>query len=128
MTLKIQAICMSAAAALLGLAGTTAHADQLDTIKAAGVLKCGLASQYKPFSFVEDPKTRKFVGYDVDICDAIAAKMGVKPEFVFITGATRVTDLQSGRTDIEVVALRRQTTIDGTRPPPPDRYRKARNA
>lgn len=54
----------------------------------------GLAIQ--ALLFRGEPKTRKFVGYDVDICDAIAAKMGVKPEFVFITGATRVTDLQSG--------------------------------
>ena len=105
MKLKTQAITMGAAIALLGMSGVAAHADQLDTIKAAGVLKCGLASQYKPFSFVEDPKTRKFVGYDVDICDAIAAQMGVKPEFVFITGATRVTDLQSGRTDIALANL-----------------------
>ena len=102
---KLQAICLGAAAALLGMAGTVAQADQLDSIKAAGVLKCGVGSGYKPFSFVEDPKTRKFVGYDVDICDAIAAKIGVKPELVFITGATRVTDLQSGRTDIALANL-----------------------
>lgn len=82
-----------------------AHADQLDTVKAAGVLKCGVGAQYKPFSFVEDPKSRKFVGYDVDICDAVAAKIGVKPELVFITGATRIPDLQSGRTDIALANL-----------------------
>ncbi|MDM0030891.1 transporter substrate-binding domain-containing protein [Variovorax sp. J22P271] len=101
----IHAISMGAAAALLGFAGSAALADQLDSIKAAGSLKCGVGSQYKPFSFVQDPKTRKFVGYDVDICEAVAAKIGVKPELVFITGATRVTDLQSGRTDIALANL-----------------------
>ncbi|MDM0066189.1 transporter substrate-binding domain-containing protein [Variovorax sp. J31P207] len=99
------AISMGAAAALLALAGGAALADQLDSIKAAGSLKCGVGSQYKPFSFVQDPKTRKFVGYDVDICEAVATKIGVKPELVFITGATRVTDLQSGRTDIALANL-----------------------
>ncbi|MCO5117458.1 MAG: transporter substrate-binding domain-containing protein [Burkholderiaceae bacterium] len=102
---KIRAIHLGALAVLLGVAGTAAHADQLDDIKASGVLKCGVGSQYKPFSFVEDPKTRKFVGYDVDICDAVAARIGVKPELVFITGATRITDLQSGRTDIALANL-----------------------
>lgn len=105
MKTTIQAISMGAAAALFGLALSAAHADQLDSIKSAGSLKCGVGSQYKPFSFVLDPKTRKFVGYDVDICEAVAAKLGVKPELVFITGATRVTDLQSGRTDIALANL-----------------------
>ena len=105
MKTTIQAMYLGAAVALFGLGGTAAAADQLDGIKAAGALKCGVGSQYKPFSFVQDPKTRKFVGYDVEICEAIAAKIGVKPELVFITGATRVTDLQSGRTDIALANL-----------------------
>jgi len=105
MKTTIPTIYLGAAVALFGLAGGAAHADQLDNIKAAGALKCGVGSQYKPFSFVQDPKTRKFVGYDVDICEAIAAKIGVKPELVFITGATRVTDLQSGRTDVALANL-----------------------
>lgn len=104
-TWNIQAAQLAAALALLGLAGAPAHADQLDSIKAAGALRCGVGSQYKPFSFVQDPKTRKVVGYDVDVCEAIAAKIGVKPELVFITGATRVPDLQSGRTDVALANL-----------------------
>ena len=105
MKTTIHVMCLSAAVALSSLAGTAARADQLDGIKAAGSLKCGVGSQYKPFSYVQDPKTRKFVGYDVEICEAVAAKIGVKPELVFITGATRVTDLQSGRTDIALANL-----------------------
>lgn len=104
-TSRIRAMALGTAAALFALAGASAHADQLDSIKAAGVLKCGVGSQYKPFSFVQDPQTRKFVGYDVDICNAIAAKLGVKPELVFITGSTRVSDLQSGRTDLALANL-----------------------
>ncbi|WP_423456759.1 transporter substrate-binding domain-containing protein [Ottowia sp. VDI28] len=101
----IKAVSLCAVFGLSSLAGTSVRADQLDNIKAAGALKCGVGSQYKPFSFVQDPKSRKFVGYDVDVCEAIAAKIGVKPELVFITGATRVTDLQSGRTDIALANL-----------------------
>ncbi|MCA0244527.1 MAG: transporter substrate-binding domain-containing protein [Proteobacteria bacterium] len=105
MKTRIQATIFGMSVVLCGLAATPARADQLDSVKAAGVLKCGVGSQYKPFSYVQDPKTRKFVGYDIDICDAIAAKIGVKPELVFITGATRVTDLQSGRTDVALANL-----------------------
>lgn len=105
MTLKINSILFCAGALALCTFGLPAQADQLDAVKAAGLLKCGVGSQYKPYSFVEDPKTRKFVGYDVEICDAIAKEIGVKPELVFITGATRVTDLQQGRTDIALANL-----------------------
>lgn len=79
--------------------------DGLAAIQAAGVLKCGVGFEYKPFSFTQDPKTRQLVGYDVDICNAIAAKIGAKPQLVPITGATRVTDVQSGRTDLALANL-----------------------
>ncbi|OLL27527.1 hypothetical protein BTH42_32340 [Burkholderia sp. SRS-W-2-2016] len=95
----------SASALMLLTAATASHADQVDTIKASGVLKCGMAAGYTPYSFVEDPKTRQLVGYDVDMCNAIAQQLGVKAEPVFVTGATRITDLQQGRTDIALAAL-----------------------
>jgi len=96
---------LAVGAAALCLAAGAARADQFDTIKANGTLKCGIAQNYVPFSFIEDPKTRQMVGYDVEVCDAIAKEIGVKPEHVFITGATRITDLQQGRTDIALAAL-----------------------
>lgn len=82
-----------------------ARADQLDDIRAAGVLKCGVGGNYKPFSFVQDPKSRKLVGYDIDICEAVARSIGVKPELVFIASATRITDLQQGRTELGMAAI-----------------------
>jgi polar amino acid transport system substrate-binding protein len=82
-----------------------AQADQLDDIKAAGVLRCGIGPGARPFSFVQDPQSRKLVGYDIDICEAVAAALGVKPELVFITLTTRVTDLQQGRTDLGLAAI-----------------------
>lgn len=105
MTPKLHTLLACTGFAALCATSMAAQADQLDSIKAAGVLKCGVGSQYKPFSFVADPKTRKFVGYDVDICDAVAKEIGVKPELVFITGSTRVTDLQQGRTDVALANL-----------------------
>ncbi|HVZ43165.1 MAG TPA: transporter substrate-binding domain-containing protein [Ramlibacter sp.] len=84
---------------------TAARADQLDAIKSAGVLKCGIGPGAKPYSFVADPNTRKLVGYDIDICEAVAKSLGVKPELVFITLVTRVTDVQQGRTDLGLAAI-----------------------
>ncbi len=66
---------IQALAILPGQAG-----ENLDAIKAAGVLKIGTEGTYAPFTY-HDP-SGKLVGFDVEIGEAIAEKLGVKPEFV----------------------------------------------
>ena len=61
-------------AAAIGLAATlapAAHADTLQDIKARGKFICGTMGTAEPFSF-QDPKTRAIVGYEVDMCQAVA--------------------------------------------------------
>src|SRR6218665_2094675 len=81
------AIPWGPAAALLVLAASlagTASADEIGTIKARGTLICGVGSNTVPFSYIEDPQTRKNVGYDIDLCEAVAKTLGVKPELKFV--------------------------------------------
>ncbi|MBV2143194.1 amino acid ABC transporter substrate-binding protein [Falsochrobactrum sp. TDYN1] len=54
--------------------------ENLDAIKAAGVLKIGTEGTYAPFTYHD--KDNKLVGFDVEIGEAVAAKLGVKPQFV----------------------------------------------
>ncbi|MDQ2705756.1 MAG: amino acid ABC transporter substrate-binding protein [Pseudomonadota bacterium] len=54
--------------------------ENLDAIKAAGVLKIGTEGTYAPFTYHD--ASGKLVGFDVEIGEAIAEKLGVKPEFV----------------------------------------------
>jgi polar amino acid transport system substrate-binding protein len=53
-------------------------ARTIEAIKKAGVIKIGTEGSYPPFSYFEN---NKLVGFEVDIGDAIAAKMGVKAEW-----------------------------------------------
>ncbi|MDN8617497.1 ABC transporter substrate-binding protein [Variovorax ginsengisoli] len=97
-----------AAAALLALAAGfagAASADEVDTIKARGTLICGTGSNVVPFSYIEDQQTRKNVGYDVDICEAVAKSIGVKPELKFVTTATRIPEVQQGRVDLALASV-----------------------
>ncbi|ACM39917.1 MULTISPECIES: amino acid ABC transporter substrate-binding protein [Rhizobium/Agrobacterium group] len=58
-----------------------AHAgENLATIKSAGVFKIGTEGTYAPFTYHNE--SGKLVGFDVEIGEAIAAKLGVKAEFV----------------------------------------------
>lgn len=71
----IVAGALSALAVLPSRAGET-----LDAIKAAGVLKIGTEGTYAPFTYHD--ADNKLVGFDVEIGEAIAGKLGVKAEFV----------------------------------------------
>ena len=91
-------------AASLCTAAAVSHADQLDDIKAAGVLNCGTLGTSQPFSF-QDNNTRQLVGFDVDICKLVAAKLGVRIEFKQMSVASRVPELNEKRVDIVAANL-----------------------
>ena len=69
------AALIQAAALMPALAG-----ENLAAIKQAGVLKIGTEGTYAPFTFHD--AGGKLVGFDVEIGEAVAAKLGVKAEFV----------------------------------------------
>ena len=60
-----------AAAALAG----PAKADQLEDIIANKTLRCATFADVPPFA-APDSKTREMVGFDVDLCGAIARELG----------------------------------------------------
>ncbi|WP_437614659.1 transporter substrate-binding domain-containing protein [Erwinia sp. V71] len=94
------------AALMLGLLGTagTASANQLADIKARGEMVCGTLSTTEPVGFT-DPKTLKVVGFDVDVCQALADQLGVKMVQKSLSVEARIPELQIGRVDILSAAL-----------------------
>jgi len=73
--------------------------DTLAAIKKKGVLVCGVKDSTPGFGFI-DEKTREIIGYDVDFCKEIAAKLGVKIELKAVTSSTRMPQLTSGNIDL----------------------------
>jgi cystine transport system substrate-binding protein len=67
---------------LLQVATATAAfaADDLGKIKSAGAFKVGTEGTYAPFTYHDS--SNQLTGFDVDIARAIAAKLGVKAEFI----------------------------------------------
>lgn len=97
------------------LSAAIARADQLDTVRKKGDLLCGVLGTDEPNSFV-DPRSRTIVGYEVDLCKAIAKKIGVKLTIKQLAVAARIPELQQGRVDILAAALthtrEREAVID----------------
>ena len=72
---------LAAAAALQVAVLAPAQAgENLDAVKAAGALKIGTEGTYAPFTYHDTDG--KLVGFDVEIGEAIAKKLGVKAEFL----------------------------------------------
>jgi polar amino acid transport system substrate-binding protein len=90
--------------AVVALSAFAAHADQLADIKKKGEIVFGVLGTDEPQSFV-DPKTREFIGYEVDLGRAIAQKIGVKPVFKQLAVAARIPELQQGHVDVLAASL-----------------------
>ncbi|MHB8832043.1 MAG: ABC transporter substrate-binding protein [Desulfobacteria bacterium] len=92
--LLVMALAMVGAMCGAALAG-----DTLAEVKKKGVLVAGVKDSLPPFGSV-DPKTKEFVGYDIDFVKYIAKKLGVKVEYKPVTSANRMPMLMEGRVDI----------------------------
>jgi len=88
-----------AATLTLALFSGLAHADRLDDIKQAGVLKVAAFDSNPPFGYV-DQQTRQIVGLDVDYAKALADKLGVRLEILPTNPANRVPLLTSRKVDL----------------------------
>ena len=86
--------------------------SKLDSVQAAGSLKCGTRTDQPGFATLDD--TGEHVGFDSDFCRVIAAAVlgdATAVEMVDLETADRFTALQSGEVDVLV----RNTTWTATR-------------
>jgi polar amino acid transport system substrate-binding protein len=83
---------------------STASADELSDIKSRGSLACGVLGDLVPLGF-QDPKTRTIVGFDVDVCAAIAQYLGVKLDLKTVSVDARIPSLVTGRVDLMTASL-----------------------
>ncbi|QJP09204.1 ABC transporter substrate-binding protein [Pseudomonas multiresinivorans] len=92
---KLTAVTALALAVLSGLA----HADRLDDIKKAGVLRVAAFDSNPPFGFV-DAKSKQIEGLDVDYAKALADKLGVKLQVLPTNPANRIPLLTANKVDL----------------------------
>ncbi|HFR4113514.1 TPA: ABC transporter substrate-binding protein [Yersinia enterocolitica] len=95
---KKSVLALTLLASLATLSGA-AHADKLDDIKKEGVVRIAVFDSNPPFGYI-DPQTKKLVGYDVDVANAIAKDLGVKVELRATNPANRIPLLTSKKVDL----------------------------
>jgi cystine transport system substrate-binding protein len=114
--------CALKAGMLLAAAGLVLPAlagDLLDSVKARGTLRIALEGTYPPFNF-KDPKTGQLAGYDVDVAKLLAAKLGLKPEFVSTEWTAILAGLSAGKYDVIIgqvgITPKREQAFDFSEP------------
>jgi polar amino acid transport system substrate-binding protein len=93
--------CLALAIATVAL---PARADQLQDILERKVLRCATFADVPPFA-APDPKTREMVGFDVDLCKAVAQHLGVAAEIKPVSVDARVPEVQLGHVDVAIANL-----------------------
>jgi cystine transport system substrate-binding protein len=112
--LKAGIVLATAGLALPALAG-----DLLDNVKARGTLRIAMEGTYPPFNF-KDPKTGQLAGYDVDVAKLLAARLGLKPEFISTEWSAILAGLSSGKYDVIIgqvgITPKREQAFDFSEP------------
>ncbi|MGH8859231.1 MAG: transporter substrate-binding domain-containing protein, partial [Polaromonas sp.] len=106
-------------ATLLSFAAVAVHAeDLLDTVKQKGVLKVAVEGTYPPFNYRN--ADNQLDGFDVAVAKLVAAKMGLKVEFVATEWSGIIAGLQAGKFDVIVnqvgITPQRKQTLDFSQP------------
>ena len=96
---RLSVACLCAAAL-----AQPALADQWDDIAQRKELKCGTFADVPPFA-APDPKTREMVGFDVDMCKALAKHLGLSAAVTPLSVEARVPEVQMGRVDVIIANL-----------------------
>ena len=77
---------------------TAAAGDELAAIQAAGVITVGIEGTYPPYCYHDE--SGALVGFEVETAEAIAAKLGVKAEFVEADWDSLIAGMQAGRFNV----------------------------
>lgn len=96
----IRSACL--AAALIAGAATAVQADTLDNIKKDGVLVMANGGAFPPFGYVENGT---MVGFDIDLGNEVARRLGVQPKWEKIDFSGLIPALNSKRVDVLVTAM-----------------------
>jgi putative glutamine transport system substrate-binding protein len=76
--------------------------DDLDAINSRGEVIIGVREDARPFGFVQNGE---LVGYEIDLANIIADRLGVSAKLVPVTGQERISKLNSGEVDMLIATM-----------------------
>ena len=83
---------------------TAPAGGKMKEILDSGVLLVGTAGDYQPMSYL-DPETGKYVGFDAELAEDLAAALGVELEYVETSWPTLMEDTQAEKFDLAICGI-----------------------
>lgn len=94
--------------------GTAAQQGTRERIRESGVLRAGIRFDFPPVSYIDEGGN--WIGFDVDMAEEIARRLGVRLERIRVDETTRITFLQNGQIDLAVASMnhtrKREDAVD----------------
>lgn len=92
--------------------------SSLDKVKESEVLRVGFEGTYRPFNYLGDDN--EYTGFDVDIANELAKRLGVKAEFVATKWDSLIGGLKADKFDVIIAQMtvtdERKESVDFTDP------------
>ena len=76
----------------------------------SGVVRVGVRNDNPPISFIND--NGEWVGFDLELAQAVADELGAELELVPVDGTTRISFLESGQADMSVASMNHTRSRD----------------
>ncbi len=81
-----------------------------DQVMKNGRVRIGVRNDNPPMSFIDN--NGDWVGFDIDLANAMAEQLGVEPELVVVDGTTRISFLQDGEVDMSIASMNHTRSRD----------------
>lgn len=82
----------------------------LDQVEESGTVRIGVRNDNPPMSFINDDGD--WVGFDLELAEALAAELDADLELVPVDGTTRISFLESGQVDMSVASMNHTRSRD----------------
>jgi ABC-type amino acid transport substrate-binding protein len=103
LTILIVAACATLAGIAFVLIRQTKDNGSLDRVRTTGVLRVGMDASFPPFESLD--AAGNAAGFDVELAQGIAARLGAQPQFVNIAFDGLYDALEAGRVDVVISGL-----------------------
>ena len=101
--LIITVLLILTSVSLVACGGADTAESTLNEVQERGTIRIGVRNDNPPMSFLDD--SGEWVGFDIDLTDALAGQLGLQPELVVVDGTTRISFLQDGEVDLSVASM-----------------------
>lgn len=116
---KIAVIILLLSSSFISFNTETAEGSILDIVKEKGVVRIGTGNATPPMNYIDEKGD--WVGFDVDLGNELAERLGVKVEWVLVNNKTRIAFLANRTIDISLANISqtrsREEQIDYAEPP-----------